>query len=250
MKWLRLFGLALMAALALGLLVVAPASAVESNRGFLLLEKETGNVEMTGVEGAFKDETKGEGEKSGLACTGLKLLKVILNSPGPTHFNLGEDGELHFTGCKFGGIFNCSSENSKGEKDPLNVVLLLVDTHLINLEGEKKELLAGIAWLILNELLEVRPIKINCGGAKIELQGALLGLLVPLANNKVTLVEDVTDIDLEFKKVKCDETNETFCQKLLKEEPCLINGGAGFVACTFTTSLFLVTTNKMVLVDD
>jgi len=249
MKWLRLFGLALVAALALGLVVVAPASALESNRGFLLLEQ-AGNVEMTGVEGAFKDEAKGEGEKSGLTCTGLKLLKVILNNPGPTHFNLGEDGELHFTGCKFGGLLSCSSQNSKGEKDPKEVVLLLVDTHLINLEGEQKELLAGIAWLILNELLEVRPIKINCGGAIIELQGALLGLLVPLVNNKVTLVEDVTDIDLEFKKVKCDEANETVCQKLLKEEPCLFNGCGGFVACAFTTSLFLVTVNKMVLVDD
>jgi hypothetical protein len=250
MTRLRLLGLALMAVFALGAVAATSASAVESNRGFLTLEKGESSVEMTSESGEFKDEVIGEGEKSGVTCTGIKLLKVILDSPGAGHFNLGKDGELHFTGCKLGGIVSCSSQNAAGEKDPKEVILFLVDTHLINLEGEKKELLAGIAWLILNPLLEVRPIKINCSGAILELQGAFKGLLVPLFEKKVTLEKDVTDIDLEFKKIKCDLTNEEICQKLLKEEPCLINGGNGFVACSFTTNLFLVTTNKMVLVDD
>ena len=245
MKRLRLLILMIMAVLSLGALAAASASATE--RGVLLLEKGKGPVTMTG-EGAIKAELAVEGAPAPVICTGLKLLKVELTS-ATEHFNLGKDGELHFTGCKLEKV----ACNTLG--DEKEIILLLIDFHLINLEelkGTEKILRPGFAVLILNAKLEFAVIILKCGVTTIEVKGAAKGLVEPLnAKKEITLKENVTDADLTIKPIVCDKENEKVCQELLEKEQLLANlGEGGFKPATEKTTQFLVTVSPDVLWDD
>ena len=148
MKRLRLFVLMIMAVLSLGALAAASASATE--RGVLLLEGEKGPVTLKG-EGPITAELAVAGAPAAIICTKLTLLEVSLTSPGGTHFNLGKDGILHFAGCKIGE----AACNTVG--DEKEIILLLVDLHLINLEEVKgKETLLRPGFAVLNLKREIR----------------------------------------------------------------------------------------------
>ena len=245
MKRLKLLVLMIIAVLSLGALASASASATE--RGVLLLEKEKGPVTLSG-EGAIKAELAVTGAPAPIVCTKLTLLSVSLTLPGGTHFNLGEDGKLHFAGCKLLEVA-CNSVGDEKE-----IILVLADLHLINLEekkGTETILRPGFAVLILNAKLELGVLVIKCGAITIEVRGAAKGLVEPLnAKKEITLKEDVTDADLTVKPIVCDKENEKVCQELLEKDPLQANLGAGFVAATQTTNAFLVTVSPMVLWDD
>ena len=240
MKRLKLLVLMIMAVLSLGALAAASASATE--RGVLLLEKEAGPVTLKG-EGAIKSQIAVTGFPVPLICTGLKLLEVSLTLPGGTHFNLGKDGVLLFTGCK---VENIACNTAGDEKE---VLLLLVDVHLINLE-EKAALHDGFAFLILNAKLELGVVVMKCGVTTIEVRGTIMGLVEPLAEKKITLVKDVTEADLTAKPIVCDKENETVCQELLEKDPLQADVSSGFMAATVTTTAFPATVSPMVLWDD
>ena len=152
------------------------------------------------------------------------------------------------TGCKFEKVA-CNTAGDEKE-----VILLLVDFHLINLEEVKegKALLRpGFAMLILNVKLENLPIAIKCGVTIIELKGAWLGLIEPLnAKKAITLTEDVTEVALTAKPVTCDKENETVCQALVEKEPLLANVGIGFKAAIKKTTPLRLAISPMVLWND
>ena len=245
MKRLRLLVLMIMAVLSLGALAAASASATE--RGVLLLEGEKGPVTMKG-EGPIEAKLEVPGAPAPIVCKKLTLLEVSLTAPGGTHFNLGKDGILHFAGCKLGTELACNSAGDEKE-----IILVLVDLHLINLEEVKAKetiLRPGFALLILNAKKELGVLVLECG-IKIEVRGTAMGIVEPLnAKKEITLKEDVTDADLTATKVTCDKTEEKVCQALLEKDPLQANIGAGFVAATETTTPFLVTVSPMVLWDD
>ena len=245
MKRLKLLVLMVMAVLSLGALAAASASATE--RGVLLLEKEKGPVTMTG-EGTIKTELEVPGAPLPIICNKLTLLEVSLTLPGGTHFNLGKDGVLHLAGCKLEAVA-CNTAGDEKE-----VLLLLVDVHLINLEevtGKGTILRPGFAYLILNAKLELGAVVIKCGVTTIEVRGTIIGLVEPLnAKKEITLKEDVTDADLAAKPIVCDKENEKVCQELLKTDPLEANVGEKFTPATETTTAFLVTLSPMVLWDD
>ena len=240
MKRLRLLVLMIMAVLSLGALAAASASATE--RGVLLLEKEAGPVTLKG-EGAIEAKLEVPGAPAPIICLKLTLLEVSLTSPGGTHFNLGKDGVLHFNGCKLEKL-GCNTAGDEKE-----IILLLVDLHLINLE-EKAVLREGFAVLILNAKLELGVIILKCGVTTIEVRGTSMGLVEPLAEKKVTLVKDVTEADLTAKSIVCDKENEKVCQELLEKDPLQANVGEGFALATEITTAFPVTVSPMVLWDD
>jgi hypothetical protein len=243
MRQLRLLGLALMAVLALGVTAVTRAGATE--RGFLLLSEVKGIADTGATSKGTTTDTAG---KSLMSCETLSILEIVWTEPGPKHFNLAKDISFHFTGCKSGAA-NC---NTTG--DAAGTLLLLMDVHLVNLlDKEAGKLIPGFFWLILNGALENRPIMVTCGVLKLELQGAVPGIVEPLnANHEITLAEEVTEYGMRAKPIVCDNENEKVCSEILKNEPFLMNFGNGFIGATMETVLLtrVFNNNLDVLWDD
>jgi hypothetical protein len=237
MRQLRLLGVTCLAVFALGAAVAATASATEP--GWLLLAALEKPIEVTTTSAVTKFKTAA----GTLTCQKLSTLKFTFGEKGSTHVTLSLDTDLHFTECK-SEANGCRSENAKGEKDPPETILMLVDAHLVNLlNGEKLE--PGIALRILNSALEVGPIKLTCGVLKIELKGAPKGLVI-----NVSLTEDVTKGTVDFSETfdKCD-SNDKECLAIEEKEPFLAKFKTEFQSCTLEAETPF-TLNQMVLVDD
>ena len=72
---------------------------------------------------------------------------------------------LHFTGVKQGAVA-CRSENNKGEKEPVETVLTLLDLH-IGAELTSGGVLQPVIFaLVLGTALE-EEVKFNCATVKI-----------------------------------------------------------------------------------
>jgi hypothetical protein len=242
MRRLLVVGLALVAVLALGVTFVASAGAAE--RGFLLLSETKG---MTDSGSNAKDITTETAGKNSITCGKLSVLAISWTEPGPTHFNLAKDIDFHWTECKSG------ANECKTPGDVAGTLLLLMDMHLVNLlDKEAGKLVPGFFWLILNSALETRPVLVECGLLKIEVQGAPPGLIEPLnKKGEITLSEEVMDYDMQAKeKVVCDKENEKLCEELKEKHPFLMNFGAGFVASVMTSELLKRELNVDVLWDD
>jgi hypothetical protein len=242
MKQLRLLGLMLMAVFALGSTVVASASA--SERGVLTL-KEAASVEATGEAKANKGALTSSGKS--IKCETLTINKILLTEPGKTHFNLSKDVDLSFNKCKSEGVA-CNSEG-----DGKELILVLVDIHLVNLlDKAGGKLDPGFIALVLSPELTAAGVLILCGLLHITVKGATGGLIEPLnAKNEITLTEEVEKFGLIARpSVVCDKENEKVCEELLAGAPLLANFGAGFVAATEETELYTMTIKPDVLWDD
>jgi hypothetical protein len=241
----------LMAVFALGATAAATASA--SERGVLTLKEEK-VVLATGENLANIGTLKAGGGGAGkeITCKKLWVLDVelgpVAGSAGK-HFNLSsKDTDIHFGECKSGAA-NCSTAG-----DAAGVILVLVLVHLVNLlDKEGGTLVPGFAALVLSPALNAEGVKITCGLVLTALvKGAAKGLVEPLnAKNEITLTEEVEKVGfIAREKVVCDPTEETVCQKLLKEEPLVADLGAGPLAATEVTELETLTLKPAVLWDD
>jgi hypothetical protein len=200
MRLLRLLGLTLLAAFALGAMAAATASATEP--GLLPLGGEfkvpvgmTGKTEVT-------SELKSGGQT--IACTALTLENGELGKGESKHITLGT-GLLKFTKCTLKGLA-CQSLNAAGAKDPEGTILAPVDFHFINVLKEST-LEPGIAVIILEN------IKFECGGLRIEVRGVVKGLIID-----ASLTADILDGTLHFIAAgeTCD-TSDTICEQLAKK---------------------------------
>jgi hypothetical protein len=167
------------------------------------LAEETFPVTFTVTSGESKVETVG---KSAIVCTA---------DTGSGEFENGASGTItvDFTGCKKEKV-TCSSENAKGEKDPKETILEVnAQLSVVNLLNSKKELDGGVVQTL------TEPMKVSCGGVKVELRGSVLGLVTPI--NKEIATTETAKVEFKQKEGKqeageCKEPTEV-CEKLKKE---------------------------------
>jgi len=109
----------------------------------------------------------------------LKNCKAITGFPSDT--NLCEPVVIDFNGVKQEKV-NCRSENTKGEKDPIETVLATLDLHLaaatILPSGELVPMLLA-RLLGMSGLSGEENLKLVCGVIKIEVKGVFACLLLP-----------------------------------------------------------------------
>jgi hypothetical protein len=237
MRYLRMLGLMLLAALTLGAFAAATASAEEP--GILpVLGAKSEKVELKAAEGKTPKLATPAGT---ITCT--KLAPTTANAEG-AHINLYKDVTLDFESCvetKGESKLECRSENSKGEKDALGTILVLADFHLVDLLN-KTALEPGIEVILLNASLEGAELKIKCGIGNVLVKGVVKGLI-----KVATLTADVKAATLEFPtSLPCD-TNDTLCKSL--ESTFLANFAGTFENATQTVTV-PITTNTEVLFDD
>jgi len=215
MRRLRLLGLMLMAIFMLGAVAAGTASALEKEEpGLLPLEKTEFKVPVTLTgEGGVSTLTSGG---SSIVCQKVVIEKGELGAGEPKHITLGT-GRLNFSECKFAGGVACVSENTKGEKDLNEKILVTVDLHFVNMlqEIEKvKRLVPGVGIIILEPAGTIGSAKLNCGGVVIEVRGVVKGLILG-----VSLTADfTTGGSFHFLKVDdpCD-TSDKLCEELAKK---------------------------------
>ena len=234
MRHLRMLGLMLLAALALGAYAAAMASA---EAGLLTLSGKSETIEVKGGEGKEPVFKAGSNE---YRCTKLKALTT---SATGAHVNLFKEVPLAFEGCKLAGEVSCRSETLKAEKDPLGTILMLGDFHVVELESATKVLEAGLAVILLDpNTKEVGVVKIKCGTGNIELKGTIKGVISGASKN-----EDVATGSFVFGGSNKCATTDTLC-KTLEASPFLINLSGTYEPVTLTVTVPF-TTNIMALVD-
>lgn len=143
-----------------------------------------------------------------LKCKKLWVLPGTA-TPGPTHWTLIKDLDLHITECETAGV------KCKTSKDVNGTLLILVDVHHVAfLEGTK--LVPGLLLLVLGETELKAPLVMTCGLVKVEITGVITAKATPGAGEEPTTFTVAAEPGL-----KCDETD-----KLCIEEftPLLANG--------------------------
>ena len=236
MRHLRMLGLMLLAALALGAYAAAMASA---EAGLLTLSGKSEEFKISSSEGKTPLLKSGENE---IACT--KLAPTTASASG-AHVNLFNEVTLDFEGCKeVKSELNCRSETLKAEKDPIGTILVLADFHMVELENASKALEAGLAVILLDSnTKKLGVVKIKCGIGNIEVKGTVKGVI-----SGASKTEDITKGSFVFGgSNKCD-TSDSLC-KTLEAEPFLANfSNAGYEAATETVTTPF-TSNIMGLLD-
>jgi hypothetical protein len=209
MRLFKLTGPAVVALLAFGAFAAFAAS------GAYAVEKEEENnprilclVEgCNALEGSLKG---GIGRLEDLSGKSLEWnasevkLKGCQGLAGNKDVNLCVDVPIHLIGMKKEKVA-CRSENAKGEKDPVETILALLDLHLaaelhLNAKGETVLLSLLIAKVLGTALEEV--LTMNCGGVKTTLKGTVGCLLEPGLEN-VPIINGI-DIVCELNKVTHD----------------------------------------------
>ena len=222
---------ALLASLAF---VAVTATTASAEVGGLLLPGDSFPITFEASNNGGKLETVG---KKVVQCTKEKASGTIESS---TSGKATDD----LTGCKTGSI-NCRSENSKGEKDPIETVLVQNIKGVIFSEKTSSGTLSAGLSSILTETLVV-----NCGSVKDQIRGNVIGLVSP------TLLEVAagSTITLQSKEEEgraitgtCLEPKAT-CEEIAKH-PLEANLGGGFEAAAtgLTGSVILP---KMIFIDD
>ncbi len=239
---LRLLGFTLTASFILVMLATVAALATEP--GFLPLKALVGPITMTGLGTLV---TRIGGAAGQISCLQVHLENGALGSSGQTHVNLGT-ARLSFLKCtleKEKSKIACRSENTKGEKDPIETILVTVDLHLLDVLTAANVLEPGIAVIPLEPAGTVGTLKVLCGVGLVEVRGFPKGLVLVSS-----LTEEVTSGTLDFLTTgeKCDLSDE-LCKLYEKEDPFEVKFGKAFEAgseeATIPFSL-----SEMVLVDD
>jgi hypothetical protein len=232
MKQLRLMGLALMAVFALGVVVVASASAAEAGLLYLTGEKGAVTFEGTGGEGTLTS-TAGT-----ITCTATST--TATSTQTEKHVTSGT-ATIGFTGCKETKETTKVACNTEG--DAKEAILLPANFTLFNaLNSGKTELEPGIGVTLTSTL------KIKCGAVSIvEVKGTALGLITG-----ASLTADITEAKLHFINAgeTCD-SEDTFCKEHTQGTAgeLLANFSGKFEKATEQTDVG-IKTNKMVLIDD
>jgi hypothetical protein len=186
MRRFRTLGLTAMTLFAFGAFT-ASALAVETeeenNPRILCLTTKCSELEGTLKGGAsFLEDLNGKS----LGATGAEAkLKNCENLAGEKDIALCKDVPLTFTGLKKEKV-SCRSENAKGEKDPVETILVLLDLHIAAEKSTTGVLQPLLLAKFLGTALE-EQVTSNCGGVKTSLKGILACLLLPgLTNIPVT----------------------------------------------------------------
>jgi hypothetical protein len=169
MKSMKLFGLSLLALLALGALVASSASAVE---GFLVggtATPTTANV--LGGESILETSAK-----IPIKCATLDDSTITFESDHHAK------GTLHWLGCK--SLGQAAKTKPDTGEEILVPVLFLVCLDPLN---AKKELVA--LYGVIGETTETATIEIPTLGAKIEVKGAVAGAILTSGSTKLFVVD-------------------------------------------------------------
>jgi hypothetical protein len=160
--------------------------------------EESGNPRILTLEGKVTElsgtlkggaggvvELNGE-EFEGTAAT-LALEKCKEGKGLPRDTNLCEDQKLTLTGVKENKVA-CRSENNKGEKDPVETVLSLLDLHVAAELTAAKVLQPVFLAKLLGTALE-EEVKVICGIVDQSVKGVFVCLLLPGLENIPTTKE-------------------------------------------------------------
>lgn len=215
MRFIKLLGLILLACLALCAVLASTAWAVEP--GFLFLDKEGPPVIGTSIKQKVTTtfETTGKNKWS---CSEVKR-QASAGKAGDTHITLGELS-ADFEGCKAEGVVGCASENTKGEKDAKEVVLLLgtdTDLHLVALLSGTTLVPGELAGFL--ELEKKLDLTLNCGGVKI----LVLGAVFLEIKGKELATKDAEEVEILPTTLTCD-TSDTLCQAELAKWGATVGG--------------------------
>jgi hypothetical protein len=226
---MRLIRTSIIAVLALfALATVGAAVAVgeedKNSPSILLLEKGVSSLEVIAKGGEVTTETlSGKTVLSATTEAKVKNCEAIAGSE-EKDVKSCKDVTLTLTGVKKETIA-CRSENAKGEKDPIETVLALVDLTLgTELTATKVLQPLGIGK-VLGVGLEVE-LTVVCGLVKIKMKGTL-GCGVPLGLKNIPTTEE---LEVTCKMKNGDQeigTCVSECESL-KTDPFLMNLGNGF----------------------
>jgi hypothetical protein len=197
MRTVKLMGLAVLALFAFAASGAYAVEAEESNNPRILCLVEPCNPEATLKGGAsFLEDLNGKKIEGATAEAKLKGCEEL---SGKKDFNLCKDIALTFTKT-FKEKVACRSENAKGEKDPVETILTLLDLHLAAElhENAKKEkvLLPLLIAKVLGTALE-EELKIVCGVVKLKVNGpegkgaAVIGCLLDPGLENIPITKEV-----------------------------------------------------------
>jgi len=197
-------------------------------------------LKFEGKAGGSKLETTGG---KTISCTAAKATAKFTATGVEANSEKGE-ATVDLEGCKKEKVA-CRSENSKGEKDPVEVVLAPLGLTDASEETAAKEL--QFVWVATFK----ETLLINCGVVKNEVKGNV-GCLVKPALTEVAAGGTVTfacavEAKGKQKTGKCVATKAT-CEKLEKE-PLSANLGVGFEGAAAEITIE-GSFGKMVTLDD
>jgi hypothetical protein len=208
MRKFKLLGLMVLALFAFGAFAASGAYAVEkeeeNNPRILVLEGKASELKGT-LKGTKAKLIQLNGEKTIEAAEASLLLEnceIIIGNEKDT--NLCKDVPLHFSKV-FQGLVACRSENAKGEKDPVETVLTLLDLH-VAAGGTPLE--PRIVARVLGTALEEEVI-LNCGGVKIQVKGVKEGEKNKAGAIACTLTPGLVNVPTTTNIVALCKVNET-----------------------------------------
>jgi hypothetical protein len=245
MKRLRLLGLMLMALFALGA-TAAATSALAVEPGILTLEELASLKILHEIEPEVAEANSAKlVAKETIECKKLAVLSPNSLTPGKTHFTLVKDVDLHFSECAIVG----SGIKCKTGSDTNGTLLVLVDVHTVAfLVGT--ELVPGLLFLVLNEALEAKPIKIVCGVITVEVRGVATAKVEVLNESLVQENVESKRFGVEAKPGLTCDTSDTLCKEELEPNPLEASFKAGvFEKATETTGLQKLAFDKKVTWD-
>jgi hypothetical protein len=252
-KLLYLTALALFAfgAFATSALAIEPEE--ENNPRVLVTEGKASEVKAT-LTGTNPQLIQLSGEKTISAKEVTAKLENCENIAGlEKDANLCKDQSIDFIGVKQGEVA-CRSENAKGEKDPVETVLALLDLHATAQKNTAGELVPALQARILGTALE-EEVKFNCGTVKIQVKaksgttgaGVIECLVGPglVVTSKVEVLCKVNATTHDPERGTCNVLCEDFGTVGLEAD---LNG------TTFKDAWELIhlegTTNKPIFIDD
>lgn len=216
MRHIKLLGIALLAICAVSGTFVSVASAVEA--GILFLGTETAPVTLAVANTPAATTLTLLPSKATVECTELAAEGTVGEAP-QTHATLGSL-RITYKGCKSSGL-NCSSVNTKGEKDAAGTVLVVAedtDLHMVALLNGQTELLGGILVGFL-ELEKKLDLTIVCGGVKVK----VLGATFLEVKGKNLIVEETGAVEVLPTHLSCD-TSDKLCKEVLAAWGTTIGG--------------------------
>jgi hypothetical protein len=171
---LKLPGIAVVGLLALGAFAASGAYAEEKEEAnkpqILVLAGEAKELEGE-LTGKNVQLTQLNGEKTITATKVALLLKNCENLKENTKdTNLCNLVPLHIEGYKQGEVA-CRSENNKGEKDPVETILALLDLHVGAGKAFEGKSLAPVIFAKILGTADEEELRYNCGLVKIQVKG-------------------------------------------------------------------------------
>ena len=249
MRQVKLLVFAMFALIALGAVSSTVAMAADGPPAVLVLE---GSVSELKFEG---HETVGStlSTLGGLSVTGGEVLATLSEclplEGNEKDTNLCHKGVLDFTKTKKEATA-CRSENAKGEKDPIETILVLVDAHL----ADEKSTGGVLQPLLIFEVLGIdkaSELTILCGVVKEKVKGRIGCLVLPglteITAGSAIEVLCKTKANGDQETGTCEET-KLLCEELAAK-PLEANLGNGFEMAAMAAHLN-VTANKNIFIDD